>query len=146
MDHPIEISPLTKKKPDAPDYVERFELFINTWEMCNAYSELNDPIDQKGRFMDQLRKKELGDDEAYVIDEDFMSALETGSYDERIYYRYNRNDLTSIINGYYVNYEKMVKALDDDKDISELQKNVILEGITKLKNDLIEIQKIVKLF
>ena len=75
-----------------------------------------------------------------------MSALETGSYDERIYYRYNRNDLTSIINGYYVNYEKMVKALDDDKDISELQKNVILEGITKLKNDLIEIQKIVKLF
>lgn len=83
---------------------------------------------------------------AKIYREQHMSALETGSYDERIYYRYNRNDLTSIINGYYVNYEKMVKALDDDKDISELQKNVILEGITKLKNDLIEIQKIVKLF
>ena len=78
MDHPVEISPLTKKKPENPEYVERFEFFMNGWEMANAYSELNDPIDQKGRFMDQLRKKELGDDEACDMDEDFINALEVG--------------------------------------------------------------------
>ncbi|MCR5807207.1 MAG: lysine--tRNA ligase [Oscillospiraceae bacterium] len=78
MDHPIEISPLTKKKPGAPGYVERFELFINGWEMCNAYSELNDPIDQRERFLAQEELLKKGDEEANRIDEDFLNALEIG--------------------------------------------------------------------
>ena len=78
MDHPIEISPLTKKKPDNPEYVERFEFFINGWEMANAYSELNDPIDQRERFKAQEELLAQGDDEANTTDEDFMNALELG--------------------------------------------------------------------
>ena len=78
MDHPIEISPLTKKKPEDPDYVERFELFINGWEMCNAYSELNDPIDQRERFKAQEEALSAGDEEANRTDEDFLRALEIG--------------------------------------------------------------------
>ena len=78
MDHPVEISPLTKRKPDKPDYVERFELYINTWEMCNAYSELNDPIDQRERFKAQEAALAAGDEEANTTDEDFMNALEIG--------------------------------------------------------------------
>lgn len=78
MDHPIEISPLTKKKPDNPEYVERFEFFINGWEMANAYSELNDPIDQRERFEAQEELKAQGDDEANSIDEDFLNALNIG--------------------------------------------------------------------
>ena len=78
MDHPIEISPLTKKKPDAPGYVERFELFINGWEMANAYSELNDPIDQRERFKAQEEALAQGDEEANTTDEDFLNALEIG--------------------------------------------------------------------
>ena len=78
MDHPLEISPLTKKKPDDPTKVERFELFINTWEMCNAYSELNDPIDQRERFAMQDANAAAGDDEAEHTDEDFLNALEIG--------------------------------------------------------------------
>ena len=78
MDHPVEVSPLTKRKPDKPDYVERFELFINTWEMCNAYSELNDPIDQRERFKAQEAALAAGDEEANTTDEDFMNALEIG--------------------------------------------------------------------
>ena len=78
MDHPIEISPLTKKKPEAEDRVERFELFINTWEMCNAYSELNDPIDQRERFAAQDALAAAGDEEANHTDEDFLTALEYG--------------------------------------------------------------------
>jgi lysyl-tRNA synthetase class 2 len=78
LDHPIEISPLTKKKPSDPTKVERFELFINTWEMCNAYSELNDPIDQRERFAAQDALAEAGDDEAQHTDEDFLNALEIG--------------------------------------------------------------------
>lgn len=78
MDHPIEISPLTKKKPTDPDYVERFEMFINGWEMCNAYSELNDPIDQRERFKAQEALLAQGDDEANTTDEDFLNALEIG--------------------------------------------------------------------
>lgn len=78
MDHPIEISPLTKKKPDDPDYVERFEMFMNGWEMCNAYSELNDPIDQRERFKAQDALAEAGDEEAQHTDEDFLNALEIG--------------------------------------------------------------------
>ena len=78
MDHPIEISPLTKKKPTDPSKVERFELFINTWEMCNAYSELNDPIDQRERFAAQDANAAAGDEEAEHTDEDFLNALEIG--------------------------------------------------------------------
>ena len=78
MDHPLAISPLTKKKPSDPEKVERFELFINTWEMCNAYSELNDPIDQRERFAAQDAAFEAGDEEANHTDEDFLNALEIG--------------------------------------------------------------------
>ena len=78
MDHPVEISPLTKKKPEDPNYVERFEFFMNGWEMANAYSELNDPIDQRERFRAQEALLAMGDEEANTTDEDFMNALEIG--------------------------------------------------------------------
>ncbi len=78
MDHPVEISPLTKRKPTDPDYVERFEFFMNGWEMCNAYSELNDPIDQRARFAAQDALAAAGDEEANHTDEDFLNALEIG--------------------------------------------------------------------
>ena len=78
MDHPVDVSPLTKRKPDKPDHVERFELFINGWEMCNAYSELNDPIDQRERFKAQDAAAAAGDAEANHTDEDFLNALEIG--------------------------------------------------------------------
>lgn len=78
MDHPVEISPLTKRKPDNPEYVERFEFFMNGWEMANAYSELNDPIDQRERFKAQEELLAQGDDEANTTDEDFLNALEIG--------------------------------------------------------------------
>lgn len=78
MDHPVEISPLTKKKPENPEYTERFELFMNGWEMANAYSELNDPIDQRERFEAQEALKAAGDEEANSIDEDFLNALSIG--------------------------------------------------------------------
>ena len=78
MDHPVEISPLTKKKPENPDYVERFEFFMNGWEMANAYSELNDPIDQRERFKAQEELLKQGDEEANTTDEDFLCALEYG--------------------------------------------------------------------
>ena len=78
MDHPVEISPLTKKKPDNPEYVERFEMFMNGWEMCNAYSELNDPIDQRERFKAQEEMLAQGNEEANTTDEDFLKALEIG--------------------------------------------------------------------
>ncbi|HOL92550.1 MAG TPA: lysine--tRNA ligase, partial [Clostridiales bacterium] len=78
MDYPVEISPLTKRKPDKPELTERFELFITGREMANAYSELNDPIDQKERFVQQVRKREEGDEEASMMDDDFINALEYG--------------------------------------------------------------------
>ena len=79
MDHPIEISPLTKKKPENPDYVERFEFFMNGWEMANAYSELNDPIDQKARFERQVEQRRALDPETRAqVDYDFVTALEYG--------------------------------------------------------------------
>ena len=78
MDHPVEVSPLTKRKPDKPEYVERFEFFMNGWEMANAYSELNDPIDQRARFAAQEEQFAAGDEEANHTDEDFLNALEIG--------------------------------------------------------------------
>ncbi|HHX17899.1 MAG TPA: lysine--tRNA ligase [Clostridium sp.] len=78
MDYPVEVSPLTKRKPDKPELTERFELFITSREMANAYSELNDPIDQKARFLDQVKKREAGDEEANMMDEDYVTALEYG--------------------------------------------------------------------
>jgi len=78
MDHPIDVSPLTKKKPDDPEYVERFEFYMNGWEMANAYSELNDPVDQRERFAAQEEKLAHGDEEANHTDEDFLEAMETG--------------------------------------------------------------------
>ena len=76
--HPVEVSPLAKRNPDDPRKTNRFEAFVNTWELANAFSELNDPIDQKQRFIDQLKQKELGDDEAHMMDNDFVNALEVG--------------------------------------------------------------------
>lgn len=76
--HPVEVSPLAKRNPEDPRITNRFEAFVNTWEIANAFSELNDPIDQKGRFMDQLKQREMGDDEAHLLDEDFLNALEVG--------------------------------------------------------------------
>ncbi len=76
--HPVEISPLSKRNPDDPRLTNRFEAFVNTWEIANAFSELNDPIDQRGRFEDQMKQKELGDDEAHEMDEDFLNAIEVG--------------------------------------------------------------------
>ncbi len=78
MDYPVEVSPLTKRKPDMPSFTERFELFITSREMANAYSELNDPIDQKGRFLSQVAKREAGDEEANMMDDDFVTSLEYG--------------------------------------------------------------------
>jgi lysyl-tRNA synthetase class 2 len=78
LDYPVEISPLTKRKPDNPELTERFELFITGREMANAYSELNDPIDQKQRFLEQVKKREAGDEEANMMDDDFVNALEYG--------------------------------------------------------------------
>ena len=77
-DYPVEVSPLTKKKPDRPDLTERFEFFITSREMGNAYSELNDPIDQKERFVSQMKKREAGDEEANMMDDDYVTALEYG--------------------------------------------------------------------
>jgi lysyl-tRNA synthetase, class II len=76
--HPVEVSPLAKRNPEDPSITNRFEAFVNRWEIANAFSELNDPIDQRGRFMAQLRKRELGDEEAQMLDEDFLNALEVG--------------------------------------------------------------------
>ena len=77
-DYPLEISPLAKRKRDDPNVTERFQGFIGKLELCNAFSELNDPIDQRGRFEDQLRQREKGDDEAQHLDEEYLEALETG--------------------------------------------------------------------
>ncbi|MFA5528979.1 MAG: amino acid--tRNA ligase-related protein, partial [Peptostreptococcales bacterium] len=76
--HPVEVSPLAKRDPQDPRRTKRFEAFINTWEIANAFSELNDPIDQRKRFEDQLRQRDAGDDEAHMMDDDFVNALEVG--------------------------------------------------------------------
>jgi lysyl-tRNA synthetase class 2 len=78
LHHPVEVSPLAKRNPDNPAITNRFEAFANTWEIANAFSELNDPIDQRQRFEEQLKQREAGDEEAHMMDEDFLNALEVG--------------------------------------------------------------------
>ena len=131
MDHPIEISPLTKKKPDNPDYVERFEFFMNGWEMANAYSELNDPIDQRERFEAQEKAFEAGDDEANHTDEDFLNALSIGmpptggigfGIDRMVMMMTNSPAIRDVL------LFPTMKSLDSDKKASKSSKTVSAEA------------------
>ena len=130
MDHPIEISPLTKKKPDNPDYVERFEFFMNGWEMANAYSELNDPIDQRARFEAQEKALAAGDDEAEHTDEDFLNALSIGmpptggigfGIDRMVMMMTNSPAIRDVL------LFPTMKSLDSDKKTSKSSKTVSAE-------------------
>ena len=131
MDHPIEISPLTKKKPDNPDYVERFEFFMNGWEMANAYSELNDPIDQRARFEAQEKALAAGDDEAEHTDEDFLNALSIGmpptggigfGIDRMVMMMTNSPAIRDVL------LFPTMKSLDSDKKASKSSKAVFAEA------------------
>ena len=131
MDHPIEISPLTKKKPDNPDYVERFEFFMNGWEMANAYSELNDPIDQRSRFEAQEKALAAGDDEAEHTDEDFLNALSIGmpptggigfGIDRMVMMMTNSPAIRDVL------LFPTMKSLDSDKKASKSSKTVSAEA------------------
>ena len=131
MDHPIEISPLTKKKPDTPDYVERFEFFMNGWEMANAYSELNDPIDQRARFEAQEKALAAGDDEAEHTDEDFLNALSIGmpptggigfGIDRMVMMMTNSPAIRDVL------LFPTMKSLDSDKKASKSSKAVSAEA------------------
>ncbi len=131
MDHPIEISPLTKKKPDNPDYVERFEFFMNGWEMANAYSELNDPIDQRARFEAQEKALAAGDDEAEHTDEDFLNALSIGmpptggigfGIDRMVMMMTNSPAIRDVL------LFPTMKSLDSDKKASKSSKEVSTEA------------------
>ena len=131
MDHPIEISPLTKKKPDNPDYVERFEFFMNGWEMANAYSELNDPIDQRARFEAQEKALAAGDDEAEHTDEDFLNALSIGmpptggigfGIDRMVMMMTNSPAIRDVL------LFPTMKSLDSDKKASKSSKAVSVEA------------------
>ena len=131
MDHPIEISPLTKKKPDNPDYVERFEFFMNGWEMANAYSELNDPIDQRARFEAQEKALAAGDDEAEHTDEDFLNALSIGmpptggigfGIDRMVMMMTNSPAIRDVL------LFPTMKSLDSDKKASKSSKTVSAEA------------------
>ncbi len=131
MDHPIEISPLTKKKPDNPDYVERFEFFMNGWEMANAYSELNDPIDQRARFEAQEKALAAGDDEAEHTDEDFLNALSIGmpptggigfGIDRMVMMMTNSPAIRDVL------LFPTMKSLDSDKKASKVSKTASAEA------------------
>ena len=131
MDHPIEISPLTKKKPEDPAYVERFEMFMNGWEMCNAYSELNDPIDQRKRFEAQEEAFAAGDDEANHTDEDFLNALSIGmpptggigyGIDRMVMIMTNSPAIRDVL------LFPTMKSLDSDKKASKSSKAVSAEA------------------
>ena len=131
MDHPIEISPLTKKKPENPDYVERFEFFMNGWEMANAYSELNDPIDQRARFEAQEKALAAGDDEAEHTDEDFLNALSIGmpptggigfGIDRMVMMMTNSPAIRDVL------LFPTMKSLDSDKKASKSSKAVSAEA------------------
>ena len=117
MDHPVEVSPLTKRKPSNPELVERFEMYIYGREMCNAYSELNDPIDQLERFEEQMRLSEKGDDEAMIIDKDFVRALEYGM---------------PPISGWGMGIDRLVQLLTNSANI----KDVVLFPLMKNKEDI----------
>ena len=125
MDHPVEISPLTKRKPEDPDYVERFEFFMNGWEMANAYSELNDPIDQRERFKAQEELLAQGDEEANTTDEDFLNALEIGmpptggigfGIDRMVMLLTNSTAIRDVL------LFPTMKSLDADKKVSKVSK------------------------
>ena len=137
MDHPIEISPLTKKNPNKPGYVERFEMFMNGWEMCNAYSELNDPIDQRERFRQQDLNAAAGDDEAEHTDEDFLNALEIGMPPTGgIGYGIDRmvmlfTDSAAIRD---VLFFPTMKSLGKEKETSEPEKDEVKEAVEKAKD------------
>ncbi|MBR6231250.1 MAG: lysine--tRNA ligase [Lachnospiraceae bacterium] len=144
MDHPIEISPLTKKNPNKPGYVERFEMFMNGWEMCNAYSELNDPIDQRERFRQQDLNAAAGDDEAEHTDEDFLNALEIGMPPTGgIGYGIDRmvmlfTDSAAIRD---VLFFPTMKSLGKEKETSEPEKDEVKEAVEKAKDALGEAAK-----
>ena len=137
MDHPIEISPLTKKNPNKPGYVERFEMFMNGWEMCNAYSELNDPIDQRERFRQQDLNAAAGDDEAEHTDEDFLNALEIGMPPTGgIGYGIDRmvmlfTDSAAIRD---VLFFPTMKSLGKEKETAEAEKDEVREAVEKAKD------------
>ena len=137
MDHPIEISPLTKKNPNKPGYVERFEMFMNGWEMCNAYSELNDPIDQRERFRQQDLNAAAGDDEAEHTDEDFLNALEIGMPPTGgIGYGIDRmvmlfTDSAAIRD---VLFFPTMKSLGKEKETSGPEKDEVKEAVEKAKD------------
>ena len=138
MDHPVEISPLTKKKPEDPDYVERFEFFMNGWEMANAYSELNDPIDQRERFEAQEKAFEAGDDEANHTDEDFLNALSIGmpptggigyGIDRMVMMMTNSPAIRDVL------LFPTMKSLDADKKANKASESVVKENCDQIATE-----------
>ena len=148
MDHPIEISPLTKRKPDKPDYVERFELFIYGREMCNAYSELNDPIDQRERFKAQEAALAAGDEEANTTDEDFMNALEIGmpptggigyGIDRLVMFLTNSSTIRDVL--FFPTMKPLGKAVSEKPDF--MQAPAVAAPVEEAKEETIDFSKVV---
>ena len=145
MDHPVEISPLTKRKPEDPDYVERFEFFMNGWEMANAYSELNDPIDQRERFKAQEELLAQGDEEANTTDEDFLNALEIGmpptggigfGIDRMVMLLTNSTAIRDVL------LFPTMKSLDADKKVSKVSKDAPAKVAEKVDFSNVKIEPI----
>ena len=148
MDHPVEISPLTKRKPDKPDYVERFELFIYGREMCNAYSELNDPIDQRERFKAQEAALAAGDEEANTTDEDFMNALEIGmpptggigyGIDRLVMFLTNSSTIRDVL--FFPTMKPLGKAVSEKPDF--MQAPAVAAPVEEAKEETIDFSKVV---